>query len=223
MIFDYYKDFSFKKLTEKKFTHIWLLVYWPLFYLAFNLLEQRKNIDWIQVEIGFDKSIPFCEYFIIPYYFWFLYLVWMLVYTFFYDIDSFKKYMAFIIASYTITCIIYFFFPTEQNLRPVLSQGENIFKDMVYHLHNTIDNPKNVCPSLHVTGSMAVLFTAWHSKRYSTTLSKFLFIILTVLISISTVFLKQHSIIDTFAALIMCFILYPFIFHFKPFRKLKTA
>lgn len=222
-MFNYYKDFSLKKLTDKKFSHIFLLIYWPLFYLTFTLLEQRQGIDWIPVKMGLDDMIPFCEYFIIPYYFWFIYLVWMLVYSFFYDVDSFKKYMTFIIVSYTITCIIYLIIPTEQNLRPILTQGDNIFKDAVYHLHNTVDNPKNVCPSLHVTGSMAVMFTAWHSKRYSSPLSRCIFIIITVLISLSTVFLKQHSALDIFASLIMCFILYPFVFKRIPLKHAETT
>ena len=223
MIFDYYKGFNLKKLNDKKFSHIWLLLYWPIFYLCFNLLEARKGVSWIPIEMDLDAKIPFCEYFIIPYYFWFAYLVWMLVYTFFYDVDSFKKYMTFIIISYTVTCVIYLFFPTEQNLRPVLTQGDNFFKDLVYHLHNTVDNPKNVCPSLHVTGSMAVMFTAWHSKRYGNKYARCLFIIITVLISLSTVFLKQHSAFDIFAALILCFAIYPFVFRLIPFRRAKTA
>ncbi len=212
MIFDYYRDFSLKKIFTEKFQHIWLLVFWPIFYTVFLLLEARQGIDWIAVKIPFDDVIPFCEYFIIPYYFWFVYIIWMLVHTFFMDVDTFKKYMWFIIISYSITCFIYLIFPTEQNLRPDLTVRDNIFEDIVYHLHTTVDNNKDVCPSIHVTGSFAVLFAAWNSKLYRGRGWKITFVIATISISISTVFLKQHSVIDIIAALVLCFILYPFVF-----------
>ncbi len=213
---NYYSDFRFNRLTEPKFRHILMLLYWPLFSLVFQLLEHRQGIEWIAVRSRFDGMIPFCEYFIIPYYFWFVYLVWMLVYTFFFDIPSFKKYMTFIIISYSLTCLIYVIIPTEQNLRIDLSERSNVFEDLVWQLQTSIDNNKNVCPSLHVTGSFAVLFTAWNSERYRSVFWRAVFIAITVLISVSTVFLKQHSIIDIAAAVGLCFAIYPFVFRRQP-------
>ena len=213
---NYYSDFRFNRLTEPKFRHILMLLYWPLFSLVFQLLEHRQGIEWIAVRSRFDGMIPFCEYFIIPYYFWFVYLVWMLVYTFFFDIPSFKKYMTFIIISYSLTCLIYVIIPTEQNLRIDLSERSNVFEDLVWQLQTSIDNNKNVCPSLHVTGSFAVLFTAWNSERYRSVFWRAVFIAITVLISASTVFLKQHSIIDIAAAVGLCFAIYPFVFRRQP-------
>lgn len=213
---NYYSDFRFNRLTEPKFRHILMLLYWPLFSLVFQLLEHRQGIEWIAVRSRFDGMIPFCEYFIIPYYFWFVYLVWMLVYTFFFDIPSFKKYMTFIIISYSLTCLIYVILPTEQNLRIDLSERSNVFEDLVWQLQTSIDNNKNVCPSLHVTGSFAVLFTAWNSERYRSVFWRAVFIAITVLISASTVFLKQHSIIDIAAAVGLCFAIYPFVFRRQP-------
>ena len=213
---NYYSDFRFNRLTEPKFRHILMLLYWPLFSLVFQLLEHRQGIEWIAVRSRFDGMIPFCEYFIIPYYFWFVYLVWMLVYTFFFDIPSFKKYMTFITISYSLTCLIYVILPTEQNLRIDLSERSNVFEDLVWQLQTSIDNNKNVCPSLHVTGSFAVLFTAWNSERYRSVFWRAVFIAITVLISASTVFLKQHSIIDIAAAVGLCFAIYPFVFRRQP-------
>lgn len=212
MKMNYYRDFRLNRLGEPKYRHILMLLYWPLFTLVFQLLERRQGVEWIAVSCRLDDRIPFCEYFIVPYYFWFVYLVWMLAYTFFLDVPSFKKYMWFIIVSYSITCLIYLVLPTEQNLRPDLTDRSNIFEDLVYQLHTTIDNNKDVCPSLHVTGSFAVLFTAWNSDRYRSAFWRCVFIGITLLISLSTVFLKQHSVIDIVAAVILCFAIYPFIF-----------
>ena len=91
-----------------------------------------------------------------------------------------------------------------------------MFEDLVWQLQTSIDNNKNVCPSLHVTGSFAVLFTAWNSERYRSVFWRAVFIAITVLISVSTVFLKQHSIIDIAAAVGLCFAIYPFVFRRQP-------
>jgi membrane-associated phospholipid phosphatase len=64
------------------------------------------------------------------------------------------------------------------------------------------DTNTNVCPSLHVLGSvtsMCAFFDLWRKKKMI--LAKTALVILTVLISVSTVFLKQHSVIDIFAAI----------------------
>ena len=65
-------------------------------------------------------------------------------------------------------------------------------------------------PLLHVIGSFAVYFTTLYCKPLRTPLWQAILVILTVLISISTVFLKQHSIIDIIAALAVCTAAFPF-------------
>ena len=79
--------------------------------------------------------------------------------------------------------------------------------DIVKALYS-FDTNTNVCPSLHVIGAIAVLISVWHAKGLNRIWIKALFIILTVLISLSTVFLKQHSFVDVIAALPVCLIAY---------------
>lgn len=61
-------------------------------------------------------------------------------------------------------------------------------------------------PSLHVVGSMAVMFAAWHSKKFSTRGWRIAFGIMAFVISVSTVFLRQHSVLDLLAAVPICLI-----------------
>ena len=74
------------------------------------------------------------------------------------------------------------------------------------------DTNTNVCPSMHVTGSYAVYFSAKHSKLFGKRPIKIAFYITTLIICASTVFLKQHSIIDVFAGIIVSYICYPIVF-----------
>lgn len=72
----------------------------------------------------------------------------------------------------------------------------------------TFDTNTNVCPSIHVMGSLAVLTAAWHTPRFRTAGWRAAFAAAAVLICLSTVFLKQHSVLDVIAALPICLAAY---------------
>ena len=196
-------------LNSPEFKHLLLLLYWPIYGAVFWLLERGLSLNYHAVEADLDAKIPFCEFFVFPYYFWFVFLVGIHLYTLFFDIPAFKKLMYFITITYTITTVIYIFYPTKQELRPTEFVRDNFCVDIVKALYN-FDTNTNVCPSLHVIGSFAVYFTTLYCKPLRTPMWQTVLIILTVLISISTVFLKQHSVIDIIAALAVCTAAFPF-------------
>jgi len=142
-----------------------------------------------------DRVIPFCELFLIPYLFWFVYLIGIHIYTFFRDKRAFIHLMQFVILAYSIGLLFFFCYPTIQLLRPESFPRDNILTQMLaaFYRHDT---NTNVCPSLHVVGSMAVWYTARETKLFACRGWRWFFHLSTLLICISTVFLKQHSIID---------------------------
>ena len=196
-------------IASPEFQHLLLLIYWPLYGLTFLLLERGLTLTYHPVESPLDAKIPFCEYFVFPYYFWFVFLVGIHIYTLFFDVPAFKKLMYFIMITYTLTTVIYIVYPTSQELRPTEFERDNFCVDIVKGLY-AFDTNTNVCPSLHVIGSFAVLFTSWQCGRFKNLRWQLFFITSTVLISASTVYLKQHSIIDVWAALIVCAAAFPF-------------
>ncbi len=204
-----YRKLRPSNITSPEFRHLLLLLYWPIYGLTFLILERGLTLSYNPVESALDAKIPFCEYFVPAYYFWFVFLIGIHVYTGFFDIPAFKKLMYFIIITYTVTSVIYILYPTKQELRPAEFARDNIFVMIVKGLYD-FDTNTNVCPSLHVIGSFAVLFTSWHCRRFRTFWWQLGFISATVLICLSTVFLKQHSIIDIWAALAVCAAAYPF-------------
>lgn len=216
-----YREFKLSKLNTPEFSHIKLLLYWPIYGIVFMALERFLNVEYNPVYCRLDDMVPFCEVFVIPYYFWFAFLIGIQIYGFFYDVKAFKDYMYFTILTYTMTVIVYLIYPTSQNLRPTEFARDNIFTDIVQMLYN-FDTNTNVCPSLHVIGSFAVYFAARKSKVFSGLGWRIAFFVATVLISISTVFLKQHSVLDIFWALVLCGVCYPFVFereHIKTYIK----
>ena len=217
-----YRKLRPSNITSPEFRHLLLLLYWPIYGLTFLILERGLTLNYHPVEAALDAKIPFCEYFVPAYYFWFVFLIGMHFYTVFFDVPAFKKMMYFIMITYTITSVIYIIYPTKQELRPTEFAGDNIFVTVINGLYN-FDTNTNVCPSLHVIGSFAVLFTSWHCERFKTFWWQLGFISATVLICLSTVFLKQHSVIDIWTALAVCALAYPFAYILPDKLRYRTA
>ncbi len=217
-----FRRLSLKTLFCGEYRYLLLLLFWPIFGLCFSSLEMYRTVENCKhfvVYSPLDDVIPFCELFVIPYMIWFAYIVGMYVYTILFDTEAYKKYMYFIIATYTVTIIIYLFFPTMQELRPNLAElGRSNFLTRFMGDFYNFDTNTNVCPSLHVTGAVAVSIAAWHSKLFGKRGWKIAFTVMTVLIALSTVFLKQHSIVDVPWALLVCAVVYPFIYS-ESFKK----
>ena len=88
----------------------------------------------------------------------------------------------------------------------------SIFVDLVRYIYRT-DTPTNVLPSIHVFNSIGVCIAIWHSSA----LKKHRWIqygsyVLALLIILSTVFLKQHSVTDVIAAFVLACVIYPFVY-----------
>lgn len=207
-----------RKIKWKDLRHWPLLLFWPLFGLLFGYVERGMDTEsYHLVESSLDKLIPFCEYFLIPYLFWFVFLGGMVVYSLLFDARCFVRFMGFIILTYSVTLLIYVLFPNAQALRPASFERDNVFTRTMAHYY-IIDTNTNVCPSLHVTGSVAAMLAGWDSRHFSKRSWKLVFFLIALSISMSTVFLKQHSILDIFAALLLCAGAYPLIYGRMPKR-----
>lgn len=199
-----YRQFRFKKMNTPEFSHVKLLLFWPFFGLMFMFLERfQPERHYYVVHCALDDLIPFWEWALIPYLLWFVFLIGALIYTFFFDTRAFRRMMHFVIVTYGITLLIYIVFPTCQELRPEHFDEPNILTDFITGFYS-FDTNTNVCPSLHVIGSFAAMFALWDCKRFQNVAWKIVFGIIAVCISLSTVFMKQHSAVDVIAALPVC-------------------
>lgn len=203
-----YRKFRPGKLNTNEFRHLKLLLFWPIFGLLFAYVERFYPVKaYYVMHCPVDDLIPFNELFLIPYLFWFVFLVGMLLYTLLYDVDGFRRMMWFIIITYSAAIVIYLLFPTCQQLRPAIFERDNFLTRFMAWFY-TFDTNTNVCPSIHVMGSLAVLAAAWHTPRFRTAGWRTAFAAAAVLICLSTVFLKQHSVLDVIAALPICLAAY---------------
>lgn len=147
-----YRQFRLRKLNTPEFSHIKLLLFWPVFGLAFLALERfRPHAAYHVMHCALDDAIPFSEWALIPYLLWFVYLIGALAYTFFQDVPAFRRMMRFVIVTYTAATVVYFIYPTQQLLRPEAFAHDNALTRAVAWFY-TFDTNTNVCPSLHVIG-----------------------------------------------------------------------
>lgn len=203
-----YREFRLSKLNSPEFSHVKLLLFWPLFGLGFLIAERYYPAPhYYAMHCALDDFIPFNEWFLVPYLLWFVYLIGALAYTFFFDVPNFKRMMRFVIFTYSVTLIIYYLFPTCQMLRPEAFPRDNFLTRFIAGFY-VFDTNTNVCPSLHVIGSLAAFHALWDSPRFRGCGWRTVSGVLAFFISISTVFMKQHSILDVFAALPICLVAY---------------
>ena len=195
-----------------KYRHGWVFSYFIIYITWFVLLEKRDYVEFYPMHMRLDDFIPFCEYFIVPYLLWFVFIASVVLYFFFTNTKDFYKCCALLFSGMTICLIIYTIFPNEQNLRPDTFANSNIFTRLVQFIYQT-DTSTNVCPSIHVFNSIGVFMAIAENKKLRK--NKWILAgsgILTVLICLSTVFLKQHSCVDGFCGIGLAVIIYTIVY-----------
>ncbi len=198
-------------ITDPAYRHILLLLYWPVHGLLFLLLERGGLArHYYTVQCALDGRIPFNEWFFIPYLFWFVYLIGGLAYTFFTDVPAFRRMMRFIILTYAATLVIYILWPTQQLLRPDAFPRDNVMTRFAVWFY-AFDTNTNVCPSIHVLGAIAVSVGLWDCGRFARTGWRLAFAAMTALICLSTLFVKQHSVLDVAAAAALSALVLPLV------------
>ncbi len=197
--------------NERKRMAVFFFVFLILYTVSFAVLEQRVvPMNMMMCEL--DALIPFSEFFVIPYFFWFLYLVLTVGYFLLFcsDDSEVKSLLKSFMAGMSVFLFVSLVFPNGHTLRPVL-RTEGFCMSLVEFLYS-IDTPTNVFPSMHVFLSICCA-AALLRQRNLTEKKGFSFsvVIVSGLIVLSTCFLKQHSIIDVIGAFVLngiCWLLF---------------
>lgn len=184
----------------KKWPHIKYILILPAYLILFVIAEKLVVSNYWVSYLPVDDSIPFCEWFIFPYIAWYLFLVVPGLILLFRDPEGFQRYMTLIGIGFLSAVIFCMIFPNGQDLRPDPLPRSNIATWLVSRIY-AADTNTNVCPSVHVIGCYAVAYTAWKRLPKNRRGWRYPAIAASVLISASTVFVKQHSILDVLVAI----------------------
>lgn len=176
---------------------LWL----PVYLLSFFLLERLPAPHYWSTQLSVDARIPFCEWFVIPYCLWYPLLVAVGLYLLLRDRPAFRRYMAFLALTFFTSELIWLLVPNGQDLRPAVMPRDNALTALVAALY-CIDTNTNVFPSVHVVGAIG----AFLAVRDSSTLRRRKALchgtaVLAALICLSTVFIKQHAVLDVLGGL----------------------
>lgn len=191
-----------KELCQRYRILIIMGSYMLVYLAAFFFLEQRKTTYHI-IRSGLDGYIPFCEVFIIPYVLWFFYVSLTVIYLCLKESEESSKLAAFLMIGMTAFIVVSAIYPNGHRLRPTSFERDNIFTYMVSVLYQT-DTSTNILPSIHVYNSIAIMIAVARAKEFR----KHKIVsagmqVLGLLIILSTMFLKQHSVVDVLLALIL--------------------
>jgi len=210
------KKSLFKKILYVVVTLLPMAIYMVFYMPTFFWVESLEPVGGFHIiHTAVDNMIPVVEVFIIPYALWLPYLVIGMIAIAIRSRKLSRKTSYMLMAGMTLFIVISLVYPNALELRAAIPDRQNIFMDLIKYLHS-IDTPTDVLPSLHVYDAIVVaagLHLTFRDKKVMLVLSD----ILTVLIVLSTMFIKQHSIIDVISAIILfipvfiviCFVIKP--------------
>ncbi len=195
-----------------KYGHVWILAYFFIYMKWFFWLEHRKVAHLTIMHTRLDDLIPFNEYFIIPYLLWFVYIFATVGYLFLKNREEFYRICVYLFTGMTVCLLICTLLPNGTDLRTGVDPHKNLCSALVAMIHR-VDTATNVFPSIHVYNSIVACICIFKSETFR----KFRGIrpaalVLTILICMSTVFLKQHSVTDVTAGSLLALAIYPMVF-----------
>ncbi|MEE1304940.1 MAG: phosphatase PAP2 family protein [Agathobacter sp.] len=196
----------------EKWKHLWLLLYFVFYLIWFAYLEATVTTQFHVIHLTIDDYIPFCEYFVIPYFLWFAYVAWGVIHTALHNREDYYKLCVVLFTGMTVFLVVSTVYPNGHTLRPHYFTHHNFCTTLVNYLYST-DTPTNLFPSIHVYNSLAVHFMVMNSRDFKHKKTvRLTSLFLCVSIIMSTVFLKQHSMFDVITALVLGSAMYEFVY-----------
>ena len=187
-----------------------MCVFMAAYLGIFLLIENWNRLHYTVIHMAADDVIPFCEVFILPYLAWFLYVALYTVYLLITDEENYYKTttnLAIGMAAFLALSIV---FPNIHFLRPEVMPRQNIFTELVEMIYAS-DTPTNLTPSIHVYNSLAIMAGVVNTNTEfmkKSRIVKSLLLLQGILIILSTMFIKQHSVSDVLVAFALSAIIY---------------
>ena len=211
------------KRLMRRYSRSWVFLYWLIYLPWFGWLEQNVTTGYNVIQSEWDSLIPFCELFVVPYLLWFPFVALTIGWFFFHDKSDFYKLTAHLYLGMTIFLVISTIFPNGLALRPSVLPRDNIFTELVRMIW-AVDTPTNVFPSLHVYNSISCCMAVLCSRELrQKTWVRVGTLGMTAAIVLSTMFLKQHSVVDVACAMTLAWVMYELIYQTEPRPKRQLA
>jgi membrane-associated phospholipid phosphatase len=182
----------------------------PVLGLIYPLLNNTSN-GVRSLVTDADKAIPFVKEFIIPYVLWYPFIFACLLYFYMKDRRTYFRTLISINIGMIISFIIYFTFQTHVP-RPIL-EGEDLLTKLVLIIYKG-DNPYNCFPSIHVLESY-LMIKGIYDCRNKIGLAVITIDIMSTLIILATMFVKQHVLLDVLGGIYLGEIVFNYVSKFE--------
>ncbi len=195
---------------------LWLIpLLGALYMLFFALLEKQISSPGTYhiITCPLDQYIPFVPGFIVFYLSWFVYVFLAFGYIAFFEknVEFCNRFIIYLFAGMYIFLLISWLLPNGLRIRPTSLEGDGIFIRLCQLIYSN-DTATNVFPSIHCFNSVAICLMAKNNPSFrNRSVIKAICFIWTVLIVLSTMFVKQHSVYDVAGGVVMGYILYALI------------
>lgn len=169
----------------------------PIVNIFYGILNNSSRGVY-NLTTNIDKATPFLRVFIIPYVIWYPYIFFILVYLCLNNKKVYYKTLFCLNIGFIASYVIFYLFQTVV-VRPNLVQGDILTK--LVHVVYKNDKPFNCFPSLHVLTTYFVMKGI--NEIDANKKIKILTGVIGSLIILSTLFVKQHVIMDVVFAIIL--------------------
>jgi membrane-associated phospholipid phosphatase len=190
---------SLRKIDWRKYAPLALMLIFPVLGSLYGWINTRPAADVYTLVTDFDRATPFIKYFALPYSVWIFYIYACLIYYYRKDLNLYYKGLA-VYTICALTCyLIYSVFQTTVP-RPIIA-GHDPFDLLMKFIYER-DRPFNCFPSIHCFSSYMVMRLLWGSSIRN----RWNVILITGMSStiiLSTLFVKQHVILDAIAAVLL--------------------
>lgn len=200
-----------------------MFCYMIAYLICFSLIENWNRLQYTVIHTGIDDMIPFVPVFVIPYILWFPYIAGACLFLLLKDEKAYHQLCTSLAIGMTVFIVVSVFFPNIHLMRPETMPAENIFTRMIGMLY-LADTPTNLTPSIHVFNSLAVIAAFWkwdwrteNGVAYTAGFRRFWKTVITVLgllITLSTMLIKQHSFSDVVIATVLFLFTYILVYRF---------
>jgi membrane-associated phospholipid phosphatase len=172
------------------------IIFWVIYMASFFAVEKfGRSPVWI-VHCSLDDMIPFWKGSVYFYLLWFPYIIITCAYYFFREKQENNRMLYRKLAWGLFPVLLFYLLvPNGLQLRPTYDIGNDFTAQLVKLLWKS-DNPDNVCPSIHVILSVIMDRAVCTGRLGKSRPTRWISHVVMVLICISTMLLKQHSVID---------------------------
>ena len=101
-------------IQGKPKSELWIPIAYAIFYFPTFEWLNAHNFPRYYIGCKLDDLIPFCEWFVIPYMIWFVFVFFSIFYTALYEKEVFVKTMKYVAFTYTFALIVFVVYPNCQ-------------------------------------------------------------------------------------------------------------